>query len=272
MDSIGSGLTCYVGISVDPFKEQITQHTTGIPPEVKLIFAAIIAIGVSVFYYQEIRKGLVILATYHSKWEAAQTARSNSEGQGKAISSVPAPGSKPRLKASSKPSSQEGFPMGPFHEKVKTVTIMFGTDTCLFDSLELQKGTAHKTCIEGLNIYLQNGTLHYHYKAPLWDFEIEDNEFSGGHQSWDSNSGATAFEVVNANQVPIFQLIRKSSTKIAVYGIFPTNSGRMFDTVSPEGVSHHPAFDIVRIDKSELKPIFRYPSWKYPGQYASDQH
>lgn len=98
-------------------------------------------------------------------------------------------------------------------------------------------------------------------KSPI---EVKDNQFTVRVPDWDWNSSPNAFEVVNENGVPIFQLIRKKPNHFVVNGIFPLPRGAVVvagpkGTIGPAG-RVPPDF--------ALKPIFKYPSWEYPGRYA----
>jgi hypothetical protein len=78
--------------------------------------------------------------------------------------------------------------------------------------------------------------------------------------SWDKNSSANAFEVINAHGVPVFQMIRRDDFHIEFNGIFPLPGGG-FLVADSNGISD-------RLEGYAPKVIFKYPSWKYPGQYA----
>ena len=115
---------------------------------------------------------------------------------------------------------------------------------------------------------MDGDTLLMHFT--LWSgdgkppIEITNNDFVVRTPGWDRNSSVNALEVVNSDNVPIFQMIRKNPSNITVNGIFPSPSGLLI-IAGPNGLS-------VYVDKVPpdfvLRPIFKYPSWKYPGQYA----
>lgn len=71
----------------------------------------------------------------------------------------------------------------------------------------------------------------------------------------------TALEIINENQVPVFQFIYKTPSHIVFNGIFPYPGGLLF--ASEEGVLINPVLPAT----VRLKRIFKYPSWKYPSQY-----
>ena len=68
---------------------------------------------------------------------------------------------------------------------------------------------------------------------------------------WDRNFSANAVEVVDTNQRPVFQMIRKRANLIQLSGLFVSSKGTVFDV--------RPA-----------KPLFKYPSWRHLGEYAEE--
>ena len=78
---------------------------------------------------------------------------------------------------------------------------------------------------------------------------------------WDFNSNRNALEVVNEKQLPIYQFIYKTPSHIVFNGIFPFAGGLIL--ASEKGVVVSPTLP----STFELKRIFKYPSWQYPGQY-----
>jgi hypothetical protein len=111
------------------------------------------------------------------------------------------------------------------------------------------------------------------FTVELWSADghppirIQNNEFSVNMPGYDWNYTAKAFEVVNQEGVPIFQLIEKDSQHIAVYGIFPIPGKQVFFTNEREtGFNWQVPSDFL------LKPIFKYPAWKHPGKYADESN
>jgi hypothetical protein len=95
--------------------------------------------------------------------------------------------------------------------------------------------------------------------------EVRNNVFAVRDPSFDSNSNEHALEVVNAEGQPVFQLIQKNPMHIIINGYFPVANGRPI-LAGPKGLVSN-ANDQA-ISDFKLKPIFKYPAWKYPGQYA----
>jgi hypothetical protein len=62
--------------------------------------------------------------------------------------------------------------------------------------------------------------------------------------------------------MPIYQFYYKTPTHIVVNGVFPYPGGLIL--AGPEGMVLNPFLPV----SFQLKPMFKYPSWKYPGVYA----
>ena len=99
-------------------------------------------------------------------------------------------------------------------------------------------------------------------KPPIW---VRGNEFSVNVPGWDKNFTADALEVVNENGAPVFQLIRRGPADYVVNGYLALPGGGLIEATDA-GTVLNPTF--VRL--TVLKPIFKYPSWKFPKVYADD--
>jgi hypothetical protein len=95
--------------------------------------------------------------------------------------------------------------------------------------------------------------------------EVRNNAVAVREPSFDRNSNEHAFEVVNANGQPVFQLIQKNPTHIVINGYFPVENSRPI-LAGPDGF--FTAATDEQVASFHLKPIFKYPAWKFPGQYA----
>jgi hypothetical protein len=95
--------------------------------------------------------------------------------------------------------------------------------------------------------------------------EVKDNNFIVRDPFFDRNSNESALEVVDSKGVPIFQLIQKTPTQIVLNGYFPLPGGGVM-IAGPDGTVNQPTAQ--QTANFRLKPIFKYPAWKYPGQYA----
>jgi hypothetical protein len=94
---------------------------------------------------------------------------------------------------------------------------------------------------------------------------MKHNELSEKPLNWDSNSSQNAFEVVDEKCQPVFQLIYKSENEIRITGVFFMNDNVIL--VTPENVWDSIGADALPIMRQALKRIFKYPSWKYLGEY-----
>lgn len=118
-----------------------------------------------------------------------------------------------------------------------------------------------------LEIWLKDNSLNYRAEiVGPHGIVIADNKFSGLHQLWDSNSSTNAFEIVNELYSPLFQFIRESDSKLTVRGVFETKDGVRVLTDKNSRIIKN--FDYHRDAVPGLKAMFKYPAWKYPGQYA----
>ena len=89
---------------------------------------------------------------------------------------------------------------------------------------------------------------------------IKDNVATVIPSDWDKNQDDYAYEVVNENGDPIFQLIYVSQFHIVVNGIFPFPGGLVWASKSGMEINPSP-FKVFHLD-----PIFKYPSSEYLGQ------
>jgi len=164
-------------------------------------------------------------------------------------------------------------PEPTFHEKSETVSFSLGEGgvTVGYSIEQLRKKSATpfmfgnfppvtlsvKGNILKVDVKVWNGNGNPH-------IEVRDNEFTVRVPGCDKNSNTNALEVVNANGVVLFQLIRKSSTNVVINGIIPSPAGLIL--AGPNGTILGASQS--KLDQFRLKPIFKYPAWKYPGQYA----
>jgi len=108
--------------------------------------------------------------------------------------------------------------------------------------------------------------------------KLENNELSGLPSNWDFNHSANAIEVVNERLVPIFQFYYKDDTHLVFNGVITSaattakHNGVAFISETHYSVETMMDFSkndfFKRIEALNLKTIFKYPAWKYPGEYA----
>lgn len=94
--------------------------------------------------------------------------------------------------------------------------------------------------------------------------QILHNKLINKPPDWDFNSNKMALEIVNDKGVPIYQFYYKTASHIVMNGIFPFPGGLILANES--GTVMNPRLPAT----FELKLIFKYPSWKYPGEYLNN--
>lgn len=170
-----------------------------------------------------------------------------------------------------------------FREKLpETVYFSLGGTTALISTNDLRKGKVAPFNMGGfkpIRVHLKGDVLYC--DLTLWGggnnppVEITDNEVIV-RPDWDRNLTANAFEVINEQGIPILQVIRKTSSHWIVNGIFESPSGIIVATEEGTGMGSYqkdPKLRAAQMEKileaiRKLKPIFKYPSNRYPGEYA----
>lgn len=157
-----------------------------------------------------------------------------------------------------------------FREKVDKVTFSLGGGGVHvgYNFSVLEEGPKEPFDFGGfkpVRLYVENGKLYAdvavyggHARAPI---ELRHNELIARPLNWDRNSSQAALEIVNENQVPVFQLMYKTPSHIVCNGVFPFPGGLIL--ANDEGMVINPTLPVT----FRMKRIFKYPSWKYPGQY-----
>lgn len=164
-----------------------------------------------------------------------------------------------------------------FRERVENVYLTIGPSSTEYKFADLEK--AHVPVDFGgyspISLYIENKKLYADvtlFGSPeLPAINIKRNEFHTPPPQWDINSNDTALEVVNEKKIPIFQLYYKnqSHTHISINGYFPQPGGRAASLMMEDGFIPVAAPDPNLPPEFLLKRIFRYPAWKYPGQFES---
>jgi hypothetical protein len=162
----------------------------------------------------------------------------------------------------------------PFSETSEEVTITVGGSSLRFSigALEgkripfpLAFGVSESSDYSPIYVGLRGGkpmvdvTVWAGHDKPA--VEVKENRFTVRPRDWDSNTSQTALEIVNEKGVPVLQVYYKNPYRISISGTFAVPGGWLYATESSLLINPSP-------DPPPLKPIFRYPSWKYPGEYA----
>ena len=157
-----------------------------------------------------------------------------------------------------------------FSEEVDTVSVSLGVGG-ITDStgvVRLKEKPREPFSFGGfkpVKLYFSEGKLYADVKiyggANLPPIEIKKNKLINKPHNWDFNSNKNALEIVNENQIPFYQFFYKTPSHIVVNGIFPFPGGLIL--ANEDGMVLNPLLPTT----FKLKPIFKYPSWKYPGEY-----
>ena len=118
-----------------------------------------------------------------------------------------------------------------------------------------------------VELYIENGQLYADVKiysgSGLPPIEIIKNKLSNKPNDWDFNSNEKALEIVDENGTPVYQFFYKSPSHIVMNGIFPYPGGLIL--ANENGATGNPILP----STFKLNRIFKYPSWKYPGEYEN---
>ena len=149
-----------------------------------------------------------------------------------------------------------------FSEEIpETVTVMIDNGVGFHLSTDLKSELIKKEPFKGLldldgekpiTIYIQNGT--FYVDASIGDghgevFHIKKTKLEVKPLNWDRNFSQSAVEIVDGNQHPVFQMIRRRANVIQICGLFVSSKG-------------------AKLDVRPSKTIFKYPAWKFQGEYA----
>ena len=155
-----------------------------------------------------------------------------------------------------------------FSEKMEKVTITIGSCSMTQKIERLQKEAFYPLNMGGfkpVKFYVQ-GDMPYSDVAVyggsgIPPIEIRHNQLINRPPNWDFNSNEKALEIVDQNNNPLYQLFYKTPYHIVINGIFPFPGGLLLATET--GISINPTLPT----KFGLKRIFKYPSWKFPGEF-----
>jgi hypothetical protein len=159
-----------------------------------------------------------------------------------------------------------------FRERTEIATVVLGGFGAGYPYSHLESATGIPIRIGDfapVNLHVTGGKLYADVKV-YGDGEspivVKNNEFVVRPQGWDKNSSQNALEVVDNNLRPVFQLIYKGRAQIQLNGIFAARGRVILASEGTSLVDPRPE----AIKAFSLKPIFKYPSWKYPGQYSDE--
>ncbi len=158
-----------------------------------------------------------------------------------------------------------------FIELPERVSVIVGTTEVWFPSETLESSEGVPLTLGGFSpvrLKLIDEKLYADIKlfngTGLPPIEMHENRFIVRPPDWDRNANTKALEVVNEKGIPIFQLIYEKPNRIRLRGIFAGPHVVLLATEGGMILNATPS----KIAEFSLKPIFKYPAWKYPGQYA----
>ena len=163
------------------------------------------------------------------------------------------------------------FEQPRFSEDVNQVEVSLGTMSVTYERSRLEKGAKEPFDLGGYKpvaLYLEDGQFYadliIYGGAGLPPIRIQKDVVYGKPSAWDLNYSKTALEIVTEQHKPVYQFIYKSPSRIVINGLFPFPGGVMVAT--EQGTNLNPIGGAM----FSLNRIFKYPSWKYRGQYQDD--
>jgi len=161
-----------------------------------------------------------------------------------------------------------------FREKVENVTVSLGRGgiSVSYTMRSLKNGPMRPFLFDKfapIIMYVEDNKLYADVKVsgPSGEspIEIKHNEFTVRVPGWDKNSNQSALEVVNQQGFPVFQMIYRNNYEIEINGFISIPGSLVI--AQEDGVRIISLKDLssTKIPVS-IKRIFKYPSWKYPGQ------
>jgi hypothetical protein len=105
-------------------------------------------------------------------------------------------------------------------------------------------------------------------KERPFQIEIHNNVFSVASGLVQKNYNDKALEVADDQGIPLFQVIQESPDKLRINGIFVLGQQQGETVVRVWAFGSKLILNPNRPEEFVLKPIFKYPSWKYLGQYS----
>jgi hypothetical protein len=161
-------------------------------------------------------------------------------------------------------------------EATSDVTIDMGTNTLQVSTSELRKAPVDPFlrtwgAPSNLRVYVKDSVLcvDTELMGP-WTgrpaITVKCNVFSVFAPGSDKNSNSRAFEVVDERRRPIVQLIFTSPASLSIMGEFRLADGAV-RLVTETGMITNP--DEKARSENVLTPLFKYPSWRYPGELAN---
>jgi hypothetical protein len=163
-----------------------------------------------------------------------------------------------------------GFPFNS-----SRLTLVFGgAERTTFTFTKLQLEQAKKDPLSDsisqipFKAYLDSGKLFFDADifagTDVPPIRMRHNVIRGLPYRWDGNYSGHALEIVTADTLPVFQLVYMSEDSIRIKGVFQVQGGLVI--VDESGVLTARG---KRVLFYGTRPIFKYPSWRFPHQRLS---
>ncbi len=164
-----------------------------------------------------------------------------------------------------------------FHFDSRKLTVHIGGKggfSVTYTKRQLEESKKDSASISGtavpFTIYLDGGKLYV--DADVFagpdnpSIRIRRNTVEGMPFNWDGNYDSSAFEIVSPDTIPVFQLTYTLENNIMVKGVF-RSQGRL--VIADES-------GVIKTNSNRVlfyatKPIFKYPSWKYPHRLSGSR-
>lgn len=152
-----------------------------------------------------------------------------------------------------------------FTEDFDVVEVTIGENRAMYNIAQLEKmkypfpvpGVPAVLYAEDGKPYLDVDIYNIPFKPPV---RLKHNKLMNKPANWDKNSDKTALEIVDEEGKPVFQLFYKTPSHIVVNGFFTNGETIIIATekeiiLNPDDIQNY-----------SIKPIFKYPSSKYPSE------
>jgi hypothetical protein len=171
---------------------------------------------------------------------------------------------KPKEPAKVLPSNSNGG----FHEKIDRYFFSIGEGGLTADATVegLKKGSKPFAGFP-LTVFAKDDDDRVHYRVHIWNglmpLEVTDGEFALNQPNLDRNYDNTALEIVDEKESPLLQVIWKTPSHLVINGVFRMQDGHIviadINGWRPMKPGDH------------IKPLFKYPSRRFQGQYVDQQ-
>jgi hypothetical protein len=142
---------------------------------------------------------------------------------------------------------------------------------------ELTNGPMGELPLKGqfvIGVYVKGNRLFIHAAVPFSPIRyptlIGNDSERKIPKFWDQNNNENAFEVVDEDNFPVFQVLYREPNDVVVSGIFscPQTMVIAFGVIHTWDITNREAIDS-EINAADRKPLFKYPSRLHPHELAN---